>query len=46
VLRLEALEPNAKAVALPVQNLNSVARLVEEHKKHWVEHRDLDIQLD
>ena len=36
----------AEAVALPIQNLHSVSRLVEEHKKHRVKHLDFDIQLD
>ena len=43
---LQALEPKAEAVALPVQNLHPVAWLVEEDEKHRVEHRDFDVQLD
>lgn len=45
-LRLQALEPKAEAVALPVQDLHAVAWLVEEDEKHGVEHRDLNVQLD
>ena len=45
-LRLQPLEPKAKAVALPIQNLHSVSRFVEEHEKHRIEHRDLDVQFD
>lgn len=33
VFGFEALEPETKAVALPVQDLHPVARLVEENKK-------------
>jgi hypothetical protein len=46
VFGFEAFEPKAKAVALPIQNLHSVSRLVEEHEKHRVKHRDLDVQFD
>ncbi len=42
-LGLQALEPEAESVALPVQDLHAVARLVEENKKHWVEDGDLDV---
>jgi len=45
-LRLQALEPKTEAVALPIQNLDPVAGLVEEHEEHGVEHGDLDVQLD
>ncbi|WP_455567090.1 hypothetical protein [Pseudomonas grimontii] len=42
----EALEPEAEAVAFPIQNLHAVAWLVEEDEKHRVEYRDFDIQFD
>ncbi|MNL52847.1 hypothetical protein D3C87_1760520 [compost metagenome] len=45
-LGLEALEPKAEAVALPIQYLYSVAGLVEENEKHRVEYCDFNIQLD
>jgi len=45
-LGLQALEPRAKAIALPVQDLHAVAGLVEEDEKHWIEHRNFDNQLD
>jgi len=35
-----------KAVAFPIQNLYSVSRFVEEHEKHRIKHRDLDVQFD
>lgn len=38
--------PKVEVVALQLQNLHSVAGLVEKHKKHWVEHRHFDIQFD
>ena len=44
VFGFEALEPETKAVALPVQDLHPVARLVEENKKkHRVEHRHFGV---
>ncbi|WP_423242179.1 hypothetical protein, partial [Pseudomonas viridiflava] len=45
-LGLQALEPKAEAVALPVQYFHSVARLVEENEKYRVEHGNRDIQFD
>lgn len=45
-LGIQALEPQAKAVALPIQNLHPIAGAVEEDEQHWVEHGDLDIQFD
>ena len=45
-LGFEALEPKAKAIALPVQNFDSGSGLIKENKQHRVEHRDLDIQFD
>lgn len=45
-LRFQSFEPKAYAVALPIQDFHSVARLVEENEKCRVEHGNLDIQLD
>lgn len=45
-LRLQPLEPKAEAVALPVQDLHAVARLIEEDEKHWIKDGDLDVQFD
>ncbi|WP_422124863.1 hypothetical protein, partial [Pseudomonas viridiflava] len=45
-LRFQAFEPKAEAVALPVHDFHSVARLVEENEKYRVEHGNLDIQFD
>lgn len=45
-LGLEALEPKAEAVALPVQNFQTVARFVEKDEEHGVEHGDLNVQFN
>jgi hypothetical protein len=45
-LELQAFEPEAEAVAFPVQDLHAITWFVEEDKKHWVEDCDLDVQLD
>src|SRR5690606_37075413 len=42
----EALEPKAKAVALPIQNFHPITRAIQKNKKHGDEHRHFDIQLD
>jgi hypothetical protein len=39
-------EPQAEAVAMPVQSFHLVVRAIEEDEQHRVEHRDLDILLD
>src|SRR5690606_10562179 len=45
-LGLQPLEPQAEAVALPVEDFHLVAGAVEEHEQHRVEHFHLDIQRD
>lgn len=45
-LGFQALEPQAEAVALPIQHLDAVSGFVEEDEKYGVEHRDLDFQFD
>src|SRR5690606_18364725 len=42
---LQTLEPQAKAIALPVEDLHPIAGLVEEDEQHRIEHGHLDIQL-
>ena len=44
-LGFQALEPEAEAVALPVQHFDPITRLVEEDEEHGVEHGDFDIQF-
>lgn len=44
--RVEALEPKAESVSLPVQDLQAVSRFVEKHEDYGVEHRHFDIQYD
>ncbi|UOB22683.1 hypothetical protein MRY17_18385 [Pseudomonas orientalis] len=43
---VQALEPKAEAVALPLQNLPAVAGSVEENEKYRVERCHFYIQLD
>src|SRR5690606_19769947 len=45
-LGLQALEPEAEAVAFPVQDLYPVAGPIQEHKQYGVEHGSIDVQLD
>lgn len=45
-LGFEALEPQAEAVAFPVQHLDAVTGLIEEDEEYGVEHGDFDVQLD
>ncbi|MNG12586.1 hypothetical protein D3C84_962080 [compost metagenome] len=45
-LCIKALEPQTEAIALPVQDLHPVTRLVEEDEQHRIEHLHLNIQLD
>ena len=45
-LGFQALEPQAEAIALPVENLDLAAGAIEEHEQHRVEHLHLDVQLD
>ncbi len=45
-LGLQAFEPKAAAVALPVKDFHSVTRAIQKNKKHGVEHGNLDVQLD
>lgn len=42
----QTLEPQAEAIALPVEDLDLTAGAVEEHEQHGVEHFHLDVQLD
>ena len=42
----EALEPEAEAVALPVQHLDAVTGFIEENEKDGVEHGDFNVQLN
>src|SRR5690606_22278483 len=45
-LGFQSLEPQAEAIALPVENLDLAAGAIEEHEQHRVEHLHLDVQLD
>jgi len=45
-LGLQAFEPKAEAVALPVQDLHAVAGFVEKDEKHRIEHGHFYIQFD
>ena len=45
-LGLETFEPNAEAVALPIQILHSIPGLVEENEKYRVENSHFYVQLD
>src|SRR5690554_1543731 len=45
-LGLQALEPEAEAVAFPVEDLYPVAGPIQKHKPYGVEHGSLDVQLD
>src|SRR5690606_5968594 len=45
-LGFQSLEPQAEAIALPVENLDLAAGASEEHEQHRVEHLHLDVQLD
>src|SRR5690606_38795891 len=45
-LGFQTLEPQAEAIALPVENLDLAAGAIEEHEQHRVEHFHLDVQLD
>lgn len=45
-LGLQAFEPKAEAVALPIQDLHAVAWLIEEDEKHRVGHGDLDVKFN
>ena len=45
-LGLQALKPKAEAVGISVQDLHTVAWLVEEDEKHWVKDGDFDIKFD
>ncbi len=45
-LGLQALEPKAEAVALPVEYFHPVTGAIQKNKKYRVEYRHLDIQLD
>ena len=43
---LQSLEPETEAVALPVQDLQPVAGLIERDEKHRIEYRHFYIQFD
>src|SRR5690606_14270584 len=45
-LGFQTLEPQAEAVAFPVEDFHLIAGAVEEHEQHRVEHFHLDIQRD
>src|SRR5690606_11955903 len=42
----QTLEPQAEAIALPVEDLDLTAGAIEEHEQHRVEYLHLDVQLD
>jgi hypothetical protein len=45
-LGFQALEPQAEAVALPVEDLDLAEVAVEKHEQHRIEHFHFDVQLD
>ena len=45
-LGLQALEPKAEAVALPVEYFHSVTVAIQKYEKHRVKHGNFDIQFD
>lgn len=45
-LGLQALELQAEAIALPVEDHDLVTGAVDEHEQHWVKHFHLDVQCD
>src|SRR5690606_40718337 len=45
-LGFQTLEPQAEAIALPVEDLDLTAGAIEEHEQHRVEYLHLDVQLD
>jgi len=45
-LELQALEPKAEAVALPIEDFHPITGAIQKNKKHRIEYRYLDIQLD
>lgn len=45
-LGLQALEPKAEAVALPIKYLHSITRAIQKDEQHRVKYGNLDIQLN
>jgi len=43
---LQALKPEAKTVALPVEYFHSITGAIQEDEEYRVEHCDFDIQFD